>query len=155
MFSVGLYYVLSSYDIKPITIDWFAKKSVEIESVQKEPIKKEPIKEEPVELVETISVSKLSKSPEIIKAVYVTALSAGSKSYIEYLDNLLETTEINAVVIDIKDYSGKVMISTFESLIQKLHDKGIYVIARIVVFEDPILAKARSDLAFLLYFVFF
>ena len=49
---------------------------------------------------------KLSNPPEIIKAVYVTGWSAGSKKYLDYLSNLFNTTEINAVVIDIKDYSG-------------------------------------------------
>lgn len=153
MFSVGLYYVLYYYDIKPIEIDWFIKR---------EPVKKEPVKEEPVvepvvepavnnientENIETISIPKLSNPPEIIKAVYVTASSARSQKYLEYLDNLLETTEINAVVIDIKDYSGKNSLSALDGLIQKLHNKGIYVTARIAVFEDSALVKARPDLA--------
>ena len=32
-------------------------------------------------------------------------------------------------------------------MIKKLHDEGIYVIARQTVFQDPILALARPDLA--------
>jgi len=50
----------------------------------------------------------LSNPPEIIKAVYVTGYSAGNKKYLDYLSGLFKSTEINAVVIDIKDYSGLV-----------------------------------------------
>ena len=39
------------------------------------------------------------------------------------------------------------MIPKINALIKKLHDEGIYVIARITVFQDPVLAKARPDLA--------
>ena len=145
--SVGLYYVLYYYDIKPIAIDWSIKK----ESVKEEPVIEPAVNNtetaENTEIAETISISKLSNPPEIIKAIYITALSAGSQQYIKYLDNLLEITEINAVVIDIKDYSGQITISVPGGLIQKLHDKGIYVIARMVIFEDPTLAKIRPDLA--------
>ena len=33
------------------------------------------------------------------------------------------------------------------ALIKKFHDEGIYVIARMAVFQDPALVKARPDLA--------
>ena len=107
---------------------------------------------------------KLSNPPEIIKAVYVTGYSAGSKRYLNYLTNLFETTEINAVVIDIKDYSGLVSyksdapevkkynlyngaIYDINALVEFLHKQNIYVIGRIAVFEDPGYSRARPELA--------
>lgn len=107
---------------------------------------------------------KLPAVPDIVKAVYVTSWSASKKNYIDYLLRLASTTEINAVVIDIKDFSGtvaynskipevekykakRVRISDLDSLITKLHQAGIYVIARMSVFQDPKLAQARPDLA--------
>jgi len=107
---------------------------------------------------------KLVNPPEIVKAVYVTGYSAGSKKYLNYLANLFNTTEINAVVIDIKDYSGLVSYSSgasevkkyslynnaipdIDALVRFFHDKNIYVIGRIAVFEDPAYAKARPNLA--------
>ncbi|MEK7481970.1 MAG: putative glycoside hydrolase [Patescibacteria group bacterium] len=106
----------------------------------------------------------LANPPEEIKAVYFTGWSAGSSKKIDYLLNLAKETEINAVVIDIKDYSGyvaydiklaeaeeykakEIKILRLNALIKKLHDENIYVIARITIFQDPILAKARPDLA--------
>lgn len=107
---------------------------------------------------------KLSNPPEIIKAVYVTGWSAGTKKYLNYLSYLFETTEINAVVVDIKGSNGFVSyasgaeevkkyhlnnnaISDINALVRFFHDKNIYVIGRIAVFEDPIYSKARPELA--------
>ena len=106
----------------------------------------------------------LANPPKIIKAIYFTGWSAGSENKVEYLINLAKKTEINAVVIDIKDYSGyvsydiksdeiekykgkEVKINKINSLIKRLHDENIYIIGRISVFQDPVLARARPDLA--------
>ena len=94
---------------------------------------------------------KLSNPPEIIKAIYVTAYSAGSQKYLDYLSNLFNTTEINAVVVDVKGSDGVISypgrIKDIDSLIRFFHDKNIYVIGRIANFEDPVYSKARPELA--------
>ncbi len=104
------------------------------------------------------------QAPQVIKAAYATSWSAGSASKVNYLIDLIKNTELNAVVIDIKDYSGyvaydinneavikygarEVRIPRINALIKRLHDEGIYVVARITLFQDPVLAKARPDLA--------
>jgi hypothetical protein len=106
----------------------------------------------------------LSNPPKIIKAVYFTAISGGSQKKLDYLSRLVKETKINAVVIDIKDYSGyvaydtglpevekyktaRITIHDVDSLIRQLHSEGIYAIARMVIFQDPALAYARPDLA--------
>jgi hypothetical protein len=102
--------------------------------------------------------------PAVINAVYVTGYSAGTKTYRAYLTNLFKTTSVNAVIIDIKDYSGTISynsqvpqvqqyhlydgaIPDIDSLIQWLHGQHIYVIGRITTFEDPSFAKANPQLA--------
>jgi len=106
----------------------------------------------------------LQPPPDVIKAIYLTSWGAATPSILNPAIQLIKDTELNAVVIDIKDYSGYVVydiqnedvikygaketrISRINSLIKRLHDEGIYVIARQTVFQDPILAKARPDLA--------
>jgi len=106
----------------------------------------------------------LLNPPAIVKAIYATSWSAGSPKKMSYLIDLINTTELNAIVIDIKDFSGYVAYATdldlvkrynaleyripkINSLIKRLHDAGIYVIARISIFQDPRLALARPDLA--------
>lgn len=98
-----------------------------------------------------------------IKAIYATSWSAGNLAKMNYLTDLIKKTELNAIVIDIKDYSGTVTYDTkapeaikygaravripkINSLVKRLHDAGIYVIGRITIFQDPILAKARPGL---------
>jgi hypothetical protein len=106
----------------------------------------------------------LANPPSEIKAVYFTGWSGGNEKKLDYLIELSKTTEINAVVLDVKDYSGyvtydinipetemsgakEVKIPKINSAIKKLHDNNIYAIARISVFQDPVLAAARPELA--------
>ncbi len=98
------------------------------------------------------------------KGLYVTAGAAGTESIRSRLIEIADTTEINALVIDVKDDNGKITyamdspiakkvgavtnsVSDMEELVQELQAKGIYVIARIVAFKDPYLAEQRHDLA--------
>jgi hypothetical protein len=98
-----------------------------------------------------LPAQKLSNPPEIIKAVYVTGYSASQKNYLKYLSSLFQTTEVNAVVIDVKGSDGVVtypeLIPDIDALIRFFHDQNIYVIGRIAVFEDPKFSKTRPDLA--------
>ena len=98
-----------------------------------------------------------------VKGIYVTSNTSGTDA-MQKLIELVETTEINTMVIDVKDDHGKISydmdhdvaeeigaitntISDMEDLIAKLKEKDIYLIARIVAFKDPYLAEKRQDLA--------
>ncbi len=102
--------------------------------------------------------------PVDTKGVYLTAYSASSKDRIDWVIERAKQGLINAVVIDIKDDSGRLTISTdnpilndygvsiniidnIESIIKRLKDNGIYTIARIVTFKDPFIAEIRNDWA--------
>lgn len=105
-----------------------------------------------------------SPAPKMVKAVYLTGWSAGLESRVQYVIDLARTTDINAVVVDVKDFSGyitydtdvpevetynaeRIAISDIDGLLKRFHDEEIYVIARVTVFQDPILAVRRPDLA--------
>ena len=107
---------------------------------------------------------KLPNPPKIVKAVYATNWTAGNPRLLKNLIDLIGRTELNAMVVDVKDYTGFVAYNTalelpkkynaielripqFNKLVKRLHDAGIYVIARIAVFEDQRLPLARNDLA--------
>lgn len=105
------------------------------------------------------------ETPEPLKAIYMTSWVAGTKGIREGLVKIVDTTEINSIVIDIKDYSGKIVfsldgnkklkdfgseeirVSDMQDFIESLHKKGIYVIGRIAVFQDAYFVKHRPDLA--------
>ena len=103
-------------------------------------------------------------TPKPLKAIYMTQCVVGTPSFRSDLVALIEETELNAMVIDIKDYSGTIAFPTenpvlsanamvscgardMREFIGMLHEKGIYVIGRITVFQDPRMTKARPDLA--------
>ena len=106
---------------------------------------------------------KLLIPPIKVKGIYITGAMAGTKN-MKNLVELVETTEMNAIVLDIKNDGGNVTykmdnaqaqnigacvryVKDMPGLIKELHEKGIYVIGRIVCFKDPILARKRPDLA--------
>ena len=115
-------------------------------------------------IASTSSMPRVKPARQTVKAVYLTAYSAGQKNKMDEIINLLNKTELNAVVIDIKDYSGKILYDSkldlvneikasgnrmgdVRALIKKLHRNNIYVIARQTVFQDPWLARNKSDWA--------
>lgn len=111
-----------------------------------------------IKIPETGPIVRHIDTPESVKALYMTSWVAGTPSIRERLITLIDTTEANAVVIDIKDATGKVSfnidsepfkslgstdnrIPNIAELIDRLHDMDIYVIGRIAVFQDPYLIK--------------
>lgn len=106
------------------------------------------------------------QTPEAVKAIYMTACAASSSIFREKLVHLADTTEVNSIIIDIKDYSGTIAFSAVDPLLKsnngggcrmtdlkkflaRLHEKNIYTIARITVFQDPYYAKLHPELAVL------
>ncbi len=99
------------------------------------------------------------------RALYLSFYGIGDKQLRESALGLIRDTELNALVIDIKGDRGRVpfrsatplaaevgaqkiiTIKDLNALAGDLHAKGIYLIARIVVFKDDPLATARPDLA--------
>jgi len=127
-----------------------------------EPLPSSPA-EEPAEPPEVASGPLLVNPAVEVKGIYATGAAAGSPK-IESLIKLIETTELNALVIDLKDGTGRVSyqsgleaveqtgagtakIKEITGLVRTLRIKDIYPIARIVVFKDPVFAAARPDLA--------
>ena len=87
-------------------------------------------------------IRKAEERSQHAKGVYVTSTVAqdrgrvASKLRADIL-RLLEETELNAVVIDIKETEGGLIITNeLRDLILELHQKDAWVIARLVVFKD-------------------
>jgi len=100
----------------------------------------------------------------VVRALYVNAWAFGSSRLYD-LVRLADTTEINALVIDIKDDTGyltypskvptalaigandQVRARDAVSRLRLLTERGIHSIARIVVAKDPLLAKNKPEWA--------
>jgi hypothetical protein len=100
--------------------------------------------------------------PDAVRGIYVTAHSAGGSRFNQLL-KLVQDTELNAMVIDIKDDYGNItlnlegtpleefskpIIRDPKALLETLHKNNIYPIARIVVFKDSTLAVKHPEYSF-------
>lgn len=97
------------------------------------------------------------------KGLYLTGWTVGDMKKVEKFVKIANETEINTFVVDIKDDDGFVgyesdVASVREAkawrhkykvapVIKAFHDNSIYVIGRVTCFKDPVLAKARPELA--------
>ena len=107
-------------------------------------------------------------TPDTLRGLYVNRWAAlGSK--LNRLISVAKTTEVNALVIDVKDDRGFVLYrsevplakeigadtadghwmspSRLRAMLDTMTTHGIYPIARIVVAKDPLLAQKKLDLA--------
>jgi len=101
--------------------------------------------------------------PDAVRGIYVTGHSAGGARF-DTLVDLIDRTDLNTMVIDIKDDFGNITfpieegspfaeigrnyINDPKAMMKVLEEKQIYPIARIVVFKDTVLAEKRPDLSF-------
>ncbi len=101
------------------------------------------------------------------RGVYLTFYGIGDREIRTRTLELVERTELNTLIIDVKGDRGFISyksevplaqaigatrITTFrdvEVLLPTLRAQGIYTIARIVTFKDPVLAAARPEWAVL------
>jgi hypothetical protein len=101
----------------------------------------------------TVRVVTHIKTPKQVKSVYMSSWVAGTPSIRAKMVKLVEDTELNAIVIDVKDNTGVISwdgrIRDLDDFIDELHSKDIYVIARIAAFQDPLYVKKYPDEAVL------
>src|ERR1051326_7074544 len=106
----------------------------------------------------------MGEPPAVVRALYGNAWVFGSSRFYD-LVRLADTTEINSLVLDVKDDTGyltyrssvptaiaigantRLRASDIRERLALLHEKGIHAIARIVVAKDPLLARMKPEWA--------
>ena len=100
-----------------------------------------------------------------VKGIYVTAYSVGYEEKFNKLVDYVDSNDLNAMVIDIKDDMGIVTadfnskdshiqekteeyIPDIKELMDVMEEKQIYPIARIVTFKDTLLANEQPEMSF-------
>lgn len=115
----------------------------------------EPVIEEPV-------ITHIS-TPSAVRAIYITACTASSKKLRDKALANLDGTALNSIVVDIKDYTGTLayasttfrdvspgkgcIIDDLPEFVRELHEKNIYAIARVTVFQDPLYTSLHPESA--------
>ncbi len=101
----------------------------------------------------------LTLAPQIVKAVHVTGPGLADR-WADVLD-LVEETELNGIMLDLKDETGTVWYATavplaadattpafdLAAVAADLEAAGVRLIGRIVTFQDPLAARVRPDVA--------
>jgi hypothetical protein len=104
--------------------------------------------------------------PDSMRALYVNAWAAGSRSRMAELIRIADATEINSFIVDIKESdtfltydSTNIALAKeigadqrpatkwLKALVDTMNAHGIYSVARIVVFKDRMLAEKKPELA--------
>ena len=100
--------------------------------------------------------------PEKVKGIYISGPMAGSPELFGNILDSLNGTEINTVVIDLKDDEGRITcnmdtpvvneieacrpyVKDMKEMIRSLKERNLYVIARVVAFRDPYLAEKKPE----------
>jgi hypothetical protein len=112
----------------------------------------------------------ITLSPFRVQGIYVTGYVAGTPDWFDALLDFVDTTELNAIVLEVKDAWGAVVYDSqvpqvqevraanedddlwsvrynVQDVLRKCHERGIYVIAYIVTFEDSQLPEVHPEWA--------
>ena len=99
------------------------------------------------------------------KGIYLAYAPVNNESFMDEIIQVMDETELNAVVIDVKDDYGRITydmqgvplvdeigaksgaIEDLPGVIAELKAHGIYCIARIVALKDPFTAEAKPEWA--------
>lgn len=101
---------------------------------------------------------------EPVRGLYCSGWAAGSPKLFNSIVDVIDKTDLNAIVIDIKGDNGRLSYQSSVPLSRKyrtgqakigdigkvmavLKEKGIFPIARIVAFKDPVIAAAKPEWA--------
>lgn len=118
--------------------------------------------EEMGEAIQLPSAKPPQKTRVKVKGIYVSAYVAGTAERMDEIIREIDRTELNAVVIDVKDDNGRITfamdspvvneigagkayISDLPGLMKQLQEHHIYPIARVVAFRDPYLAEKKPE----------
>lgn len=99
--------------------------------------------------------------PFVARAVHISGEAVRDR-YDEFIE-MARNTELNAVMIDLKDETGLVWYDSshpmaeevgadyaaydLEPVIERAHAEGLYVIGRLVAFQDPTAAVSKPEMA--------
>lgn len=100
-----------------------------------------------------------------VKGLYISTWALKSDKRMSQMIKLVEQTELNTMLIDVKDDNGRLTyrsnepmihqigadrrpaVKDMDQLLKRLGKKNIYPIARLVTFKDPYLSAKRSQWA--------
>ena len=109
----------------------------------------------------SIKINKFKKENDQIRGIYLNGYLFNNPSKRESIEKILTNTDVNTLVIDVKTDNGHILFDTeideviylnnerikfTKNDLQELKEiKDIYLVGRLVVFQDPLFAKVFPD----------
>jgi hypothetical protein len=101
---------------------------------------------------------------QAVRALYVSYFAIGHPETRQRIFDLLDTTELNTIVLDVKGDDGWItyptqvplareigadrpMVKEFQMVMEQFKTRGLYTIGRVVTFKDSLLAKNYPEYA--------
>ena len=112
-----------------------------------------------------LPAERMDNPPVKARGIYLTGHSIGLTSRYDEILKMVETSELNSLVIDVKNDHGlmsypsqvsivnevgadrRVPVEDMAAVLAELKEKGIYTIGRVVIFKDPYLAEKKPEWA--------
>ncbi|MCA9352544.1 hypothetical protein KC866_04145, partial [Patescibacteria group bacterium] len=118
-----------------------------------------------IKKIQHISTGTHLETPGSVRAIYMSSWVGGTPSLRTSLIQFMTKSDINAVVLDIKDSTGVISftidhplirsmgtdsnrIPDIRTLIDEFHRHHIYVIGRLTAFQDPLLSQKQPAWTF-------
>ena len=109
----------------------------------------------------SMKINKFKKENDQIRGIYLNGYLFNNPSKRESIEKILTNTDVNTLVIDVKTDNGHILFDTeideviylnnervkfTNNDLQELREiKDIYLVGRLVVFQDPLFAKVFPD----------
>ena len=109
----------------------------------------------------SMKINKFKKENDQIRGIYLNGYLFNNSSKRESIEKILTNTDVNTLVIDVKTDNGHILFDTeideviylnnervkfTKNDLQELREiKDIYLVGRLVVFQDPLFAKVFPD----------
>lgn len=101
---------------------------------------------------------------QAVRALYISYFAIGHPETRQRMFDLLDSTELNAIVLDVKGDDGWItyptqvplareigadrpMVKEFQAVMEQFKTRGVYTIGRVVTFKDGMLAKHYPEYA--------
>lgn len=108
-------------------------------------------------------VTEIALAPRIIRGLHIASNILGDETEWQNFLDIAEDTVVNALVIDVKDETGRIFYNSGNTLaresgavrplfelgdvVAEMDRRDLYKIARIVLFNDPVVARAQTDMS--------
>ena len=154
--------IMAGYDVSSFSsdLDQYGKSLVEDLEVQLEEISSKN-----VTIYASMRINEFKEVNDQIKGIYLNGYLFNNDAKREQINEILVGTDVNTLVIDVKTDNGHILFDTeidevsylenirakyTKSDLQELKEiKDLYLIGRLVVYQDPLFAKVFPDEAVL------